>query len=642
MVGEVLYVSQEIGETSPYWLTVIQGEHDYRTIVLTPLINGEIADINGMYSYIESTKTDGYSYMIPCTIENNTIIIAIKEQMTTTVGKYTADVNIEGVGVRETALTIRFTVRASSADDASILSQNDFAVLDSMDSRFAETMKTYIDSNYDLSGQSAAASASADSAAESASQAGQAASDAAESQNAAAISATDAGLSATAAGQAASQAAASATSASDSASAASASATQAADSATASGQSATNANAAMTDAQTARDATITARTGAETARTGAETAQAGAQTTLANAILKTAQTLTSAEQAQARANIGAAKANNIVVDRPTTWAEVQRIVRAGLASQVFAIGDQLTCKRGTTTLTWDIIGFDHDVPVDPNHPHSMTLQLHDGFKNYRMDDPQALYYAETALVAGTYHYTDGSTVKQFTTTQGIPAGGQICVSGTNAVVYASRTTTTATETVAITTGSGGTELAIINNINRTVYGSGRWETASAKQWMNADRTGWWTPKTVYDRPPSYVSDTGFLTGMDTEFLAVLGDVTKRTALSPIADGGGYEDASEKFFLPSKSECYFTPISGVDEGAPYEYYSLFSDLSAAGDTTDSNRIKRVIGTSVACSTWLRSQNKALTTHFYLVTEKGDNGARAANYTGYYLSPCVNII
>ena len=139
MVGEVLYVSQEIGETSPYWLTVIQGEHDYRTIVLTPLINGEIADINGMYSYIESTKTDGYSYMIPCTIENNTIIIAIKEQMTTTVGKYTADVNIEGVGVRETALTIRFTVRASSADDASILSQNDFAVLDSMDSRFAET-----------------------------------------------------------------------------------------------------------------------------------------------------------------------------------------------------------------------------------------------------------------------------------------------------------------------------------------------------------------------------------------------------------------------------------------------------------------------------------------------------------------------
>lgn len=235
MVGEVLYVSQEIGETSPYWLTVIQGEHDYRTIVLTPLINGEIADINGMYSYIESTKTDGYSYMIPCTIENNTIIIAIKEQMTTTVGKYTADVNIEGVGVRETALTIRFTVRASSADDASILSQNDFAVLDSMDSRFAETMKTYIDSNYDLSGQSAAASASAASAAESASQAAQSATNAAESERLSGISAT------------------------------------------AAEQSATNANTANTDAQAARDATITARTGAETARDAAVTAKTAAE-----------------------------------------------------------------------------------------------------------------------------------------------------------------------------------------------------------------------------------------------------------------------------------------------------------------------------------------------------------------------------
>ena len=263
MVGEVLYVSQEIGETSPYWLTVIQGEHDYRTIVLTPLINGEIADINGMYSYIESTKTDGYSYMIPCTIENNTIIIAIKEQMTTTVGKYTADVNIEGVGVRETALTIRFTVRASSADDASILSQNDFAVLDSMDSRFAETMKAYIDSNYDLSGQSAAASASAASAAESASQAAQSATNAAESERLSGISASDA--------------AASNQNAATHEQDAKGYADNAAQSNAAAEQSATNANTAKTDAQAARDATITARTGAETARDAAVTAKTAAE-----------------------------------------------------------------------------------------------------------------------------------------------------------------------------------------------------------------------------------------------------------------------------------------------------------------------------------------------------------------------------
>ena len=89
----------------------------------------------------------------------------------------------------------------------------------------------------------------------------------------------------------------------------------------------------------------------------------------------------------------------------TDWAAVQTIVRAGAAPSAFAIGDQLQCKRGTTTLTWDVIGFDHDVPVDPNHPHSMTLQLHDYINTFQYDAPEALYYAAEAIPAGTYNYT---------------------------------------------------------------------------------------------------------------------------------------------------------------------------------------------------------------------------------------------
>lgn len=61
----------------------------------------------------------------------------------------------------------------------------------------------------------------------------------------------------------------------------------------------------------------------------------------------------------------------------TSWADVQKIVRAGLASRYFAIGDQLQCKRGDKVLTWDVIGIDHDTPADPKYKHSLTLQLHD-------------------------------------------------------------------------------------------------------------------------------------------------------------------------------------------------------------------------------------------------------------------------
>ena len=356
-----------------------------------------------------------------------------------------------------------------------------------------------------------------------------------------------------------------------------------------------------------------------------------------------AQTLTAAEQAQARANIGAAQANSIVVDRPTTWAEVQRIVRAGIAAQVLAVGDQLTCKRGTQTLVWDVIGFDHDVPVDPNHTHSMTLQLHDCIGSYQYDAQEALYYAETALPAGTYHYTDSGTVKQFTTTKAVPVGGQICVSGTNAVVYASQTTTTATETVAITTGSGGTELKTTNSINRVLYGSNNWEKSAIRQWVNSSAAAntWWAPASNYDRPPSNANIAGFLNGIGSDFLAVLGKVTKRTGLNTACDGGGYKDTEEKLFLPSKSECYFAPATGVDEGGPYQYYSLYSDLSSAGDNNDSNRVKKTIASSTAVFWWLRTPLLSQTHMIYNSTINGKLGTGIAINSGG-IAPCCCIV
>ena len=61
---------------------------------------------------------------------------------------------------------------------------------------------------------------------------------------------------------------------------------------------------------------------------------------------------------------------------PTPWKFIQKIVRAGLASQLFSVGDVL---RGTHSeygvIEWEIIGFDQNTPLaSDQYTHSMTLQ----------------------------------------------------------------------------------------------------------------------------------------------------------------------------------------------------------------------------------------------------------------------------
>lgn len=342
----------------------------------------------------------------------------------------------------------------------------------------------------------------------------------------------------------------------------------------------------------------------------------------------------------------------------TDWAAVQTIVRAGAAPSAFAIGDQLQCKRGTTTLTWDVIGFDHDVPVDPNHPHSMTLQLHDYINAFQYDAPEALYYAAEAIPAGTYHYTldtvpgwqigDGVT-RQFTLTAAVPKGGQIRIDGdastptSSAMTYASKTVTNPIETVSVTAGSGGIALDNLNHVHRIPYGSNNWQASALRQWLNSDGAAgaWWAPASNFDRPPAAAASmAGFLNGLDTDFLDVVGKVTKRTTLNAVTDGGGYVDLQERFFLLSRSEVYMTNNNNIEEGAVYDFYKMFSDLSAPGNGADSNRAKRAIGGTSASYWWLRSPFPPYTNRVYLVHPDGGLTSYSAR-DSLGVSPACNI-
>ncbi len=348
-----------------------------------------------------------------------------------------------------------------------------------------------------------------------------------------------------------------------------------------------------------------------------------------------------------------------------SWEDVQNIVRLGLAPKVFKIGEQLTCKKGSTELVWDIIGFDHDIPVDSELTHSMTIQLHDCYSGNAVDEREAIVYAESEMTAGTYNFqivtqpwytADNGKTFQFTLTQPVPAGGQIVLDmtynqtldGKKVKTYASNTSTTVIETAAISEGNGGTALgksngtvANVNHIQRAIFGSNRWTQSAVRQWLNSNATGnaWWQPQNNFDRPSGYRATAGFLSDLDADFLEVLGEVTKRNAKNTVTDGGGYEDSVEKMFLVARSEVYGGNENGINEGDPYPYYSDYSDLSAPGTAADSNRIKYRNGT--AQYWWLRSCGAGYASSVRFVYPSGGITSNGASH-GYGVAPACNII
>ena len=355
---------------------------------------------------------------------------------------------------------------------------------------------------------------------------------------------------------------------------------------------------------------------------------------------------------------------------PTSWNHTQELVHAGLHNKVFHIRDQLTCQKSSDNLVWDIIGVDHDTPSDPQYTRSMTLQLHDQFPTaMQFDAPEAFYYCEEGLAAGTYYFTIDSTYDptnndlsayQFTLTQSVPAGGQLTfpwtsekASAVKVISFASATSTTVIERVGVSEGTDGQNLGNLtiagdfsNNLNaiqRVRYGSNNYKESAIRQWLNSSAAAGsvWKPQTKWDRPPAWAATAaGFMNGMDADFLSAIGKTHIITARNTVCDGGGYDEMDDYFFLLSRREVYMgNEVASVIEGKPYPYYSDYSDLSAPDTVNDSNRIKYRNGT--AQYWWLRtpySGNGGNVRTVYTTGALSGNGAYLSNG----VAPACNII
>ena len=179
----------------------------------------------------------------------------------------------------------------------------------------------------------------------------------------------------------------------------------------------------------------------------------------------------------------------------------------------------------------------------------------------------------------------------------------------------------------MTIGSGGTSLGNVgqfpsennNSIARTLLGSSNYAESSIRCFLRSSGAAGsaWTPQGIFSRPPTWASDTaGFLYGIDSDFLAVVGDVKKRTADFSYSTDINIVESEEKFFLPGRAEAYADTAGMYGEGQSYPYFSKYSDFNAPSQYNDSNRIKNA-GSS-ASTWWLRTASGVYSTHYISAT------------------------
>ncbi len=327
-----------------------------------------------------------------------------------------------------------------------------------------------------------------------------------------------------------------------------------------------------------------------------------------------------------------------------SWEGFRNLCRAGGIRTYYGVGDQLQCKKGDTTLTWDIV---HIGNVEETGGNYVILQTHDclPMNTMEFDSREAIFRAKSDLPAGTYHFTASTSgitdtrwtdpkksgwLKswQFTTTKTVPAGGQICfaklmdwstdLSTCNIVTYSKPTDTAALETVTLTEGTGGTDLATLGTINhaqRIQSGYGRWSQSGLRQWLNskAGAGAWWSPRNDFDRPEHYATWAGFMNDLDSDFLAVVAKSNIVTGINNISDAGGHETTQDYFFLPAMvnlnggDNFYDMPgsaVQDIEDTVVWDYYVKFRRDGGTGINTedDNNRRKYKQGSSTELN-WL---------------------------------------
>ena len=387
-----------------------------------------------------------------------------------------------------------------------------------------------------------------------------------------------------------------------------------------------------------------------------------------------------------------------------TFSQMSGMVKAGYASAAFPIGGQVFTKlegndQTVEKFAWDVVhhfdGSDDDHPLvtleSGEQVKGMMLQAHRTVPWAIVWEPKQAAIAVTGdMPAGTYHFTvkittawgsgiaaaTGSKTYQFTTAKAMKAGGQLVWSGDGystkptamtLQAYASGTSTDVVESCTVAEGSSGTDLgttvdnavptnaqsyAMLNNPQRSCYGSNRWKTSQERVALNgagAIAQG----GDGFSRPWPLVGKTGLLGCLPEDFVGVLGKVARAQELHPW-DGGAVETVHDRMFPISAREHGFSnylseSTDGYNAGGvPLDYWTQLRTASGrsswAGWQTYPELITYdAVSTSSARYVWLRSAYRG-TSHAHCVGCVHSSGSvnHANAYHGYFAAPACVIV
>lgn len=360
------------------------------------------------------------------------------------------------------------------------------------------------------------------------------------------------------------------------------------------------------------------------------------------------------------------------------WEAIGRVAGAGNADRVFNIGDLIhepwiDTADGNKSYDnpWRVNHFSDEENINGDTIHGMWLQTKYAHPfGVQYSHQRAFLACPDGLAAGTYHFDFGSSwgsnVKpgityQFTLTKAVEKGGRLagCYSAPDVApsswqVYSyGADGITLNETVAVTVGSGGTNLGTMQETTRSgnlncfqemVYGHNRWRDSALRQYLNSDQPKgkWWKPQDQWDiAPDQLASKDGFLRGMNEEMLKNIIPVKMITRTNGTTDGDVEDVTYDKIIIPSLEQMYIQPQVS-NEGEPHEYWKELNGTSTKWQQWNTYEIlKQYIVTDHTASQYvrLRSANRGRACITWRVDSSGSvNGYGYASYPLVFEPAC----
>ena len=305
----------------------------------------------------------------------------------------------------------------------------------------------------------------------------------------------------------------------------------------------------------------------------------------------------------------------------TDFKAIQKIVRAGGASDVFAIGDQIIPKWRATNGTeydfpFDIVKIGEVTLKDGEVKPAIYLQSHYATLNgIQFDHGENEKVTEEKYSADYFYYRQNSG-----------DNWKLLVAGTDYNVGDTITDRNLVHS-AIKDSSGYI----------VTYGYNRWSHSAIRQYLNSNAGAgqWWKAQHLGDVAPDQLASVdGFMKGFSQNFLDVLGKAKVTTMLNTVSEPDktlGSEDTYDTFWLPALEQIFANPQAS-GEGSYFPYWK-----EACGRTTPTPWYKTweegghpityaLENHNSAQSVRLRSAHRGLSYHTWYVYSSG--------YISYY--------